>query len=277
MRRSIATHRNRHLGDWTQWARRKSNGGFFKEALETLGRHGLGTGAMTIGMVGSRDIPGVTLRQAQRVLRWDRKPSFWSHAFLLGRDWDGREPVSRLPIIEVPLFPRNGRFPDPAQNGVTSQTTLGAYSDAKVDANVALLTVCRGGSKADQRMTRLGSEELDALRQRAEMPNFDRQRFDLWDQLGIWQQYLWSDATMDNPLMAGHPIPATALVEMVFEAIGLDLVPNASARNSAPEHMWAAFHWWLQQDLREMKDEDDAFIVSGCYAIRDPGCAVICE
>jgi hypothetical protein len=271
MRRSIATQRNHHFGNWTEWAKRKSNGTFFKEALQTLRRYGLGDGAMIIGLVGSRTIPGVTLRHAQRVLRWDRKPSYWSHAFLLARDWDGQEPVARLPIIEAPLFPRNGRFPDPATNAVTTATTLGAYGDRELDANVALISVCR--NQPGQPPAALDREEIAQLTQRAAEPNFDRQRYDLWDQLCVWQQYLWSDATLDNPLMAGHPVPATAFVEMVFEAIGLDLVPNASARNSAPEHLWTAFHWWLQQDLREHSDEPGAFVTAGCFALRDPGCA----
>ena len=62
---------------------------------------------------------------------------------------------------------------------------------------------------------------------------------------------------------------------MVFEAIGLDLVPSASERNSAPEHIWNAAKWWHQQSHIDHDDIESAYEMTGCYAIRDNGCSLV--
>ena len=62
---------------------------------------------------------------------------------------------------------------------------------------------------------------------------------------------------------------------MAFEAIGLDLVPGASERNSAPEHIWNAAVWWFQQGGIERDDTENAFEMQGSYVIRDPGGALM--
>jgi hypothetical protein len=85
---------------------------FFAETIEELG----GDGTAMIGLVGSGDLPGVALRRAQSILRWDRRPSLWSHAFLVVEDG----------IREVTLHSRAGHFPEPADNAIT-QATLEHY------------------------------------------------------------------------------------------------------------------------------------------------------
>jgi hypothetical protein len=58
-----------------------TNLGFFTAAAQALGRTGhRGEGA--IGIVGGADLFSGMLRQAQALLRWDRRASYWSHAFL---------------------------------------------------------------------------------------------------------------------------------------------------------------------------------------------------
>ncbi len=280
MRRSPATQRNHELGDWSKWAETNNNLKFFGEALKVMaGEFNVGNrGLMTIGLVGSRDIPGVTLRQAQSVLRWDRRPSLWSHAFLIGDTWNGRATsLARLPIYEVPLFPRTGIFPKPEMNGLNTEATLGNYEDPELDANVALLAVSRRAKKEDGSVTieAMQQAEVDAVAKRAEDPNYDRLRYDLWDTLSAWQQYLWSGGRGTNPLSADIPVPASAYVEMTFEAIGLDLVPGASERNSAPEHIWNAAVWWHQKDSKEKTDDDSPYVLTGCFALRDRGCSLL--
>ena len=96
---------------------------------------------MAIGLLGQRDLPGVTLRWAQSVLRWDLRPSLWSHAFLVAEPAAGdTATVGRTRLREVPLFERTGAFPRPERNGV-SDGRLDLYQDSSVDANVALLTI----------------------------------------------------------------------------------------------------------------------------------------
>jgi hypothetical protein len=279
MRRSLVTERNKQLGDWSEWAKGKDNLAYFKEALEVMEReYGVGNrGQMVIGLVGSRDLPGVTLRRAQAILRWDRRPSLWSHAFLIAKPWAGRGKIERLPVLEVPLHPRTGLFPRPESNGLNSESTLGSYANPKLDANLAMLAVSRRKVDKDGtvEVTQLSRQELKAVADRAGDPNYDRLRYDLWDGLSAWQRYLWSDLEGANPLRNGVPVPATAYIEMAFEAMGLDLVPGASERNSAPEHIWNAAVWWHQEGMMRIEGDESPFVITGCWAARDPGCSLL--
>jgi len=224
VRHSGSTERNPNVVDWSETHADKDNLEFFADALAMLSDKGTGNdGFMTIGLLGQRDLPGVTLRGAQAILRWDLRPSLWSHVFLIDAA-GGFE--ADTPIREVTLYSRSGEFPDPANNGVTTGT-LGLYRRPELDANVALLAVD------------MTPEDVQQVALRAkEDPNLDRIRFDLWEMLGIWQSYLWSSGARSNPLRDGVPIFSSAFVEYCFEAIRVDLSPGASERNSAPEHVW---------------------------------------
>lgn len=271
MRRSMAEHRNSKLGNWSKWARTRSNTRFFTEALQAMSELGSGNGLYAIGLVGSCDLPGICLRQAQSVLRNDRRPSYWSHAFIITQAWDGASPISQLPIAEVPFYARNGEFPEPDDNGVIRSTRLGHYLNRTLDANVALFTVRRNIDNSIQALSEL---DLETIQASINDPNIDRQRFDFWQNLGVWQQYFWSGQQLPNPLLNGQPIATTSFIEMLFEQIGIDLTPAASERNSAPEHFWTSMHWWLQQEVQEQRGSGGA-LVSGCFAIRDEGAAVL--
>jgi hypothetical protein len=227
------------------------NEAFFAWALERL----QGEGKVVVGLVGQRDIPGVALRQAQSVLRWDHRPSLWSHAFLVTGPTAAGD-AGRTPVAEVALYPRSGGFPEPAFNGV-SHGTLGDFARPE-DANVALLGVGMGSA-----------HDADRVRGRAWSVNEDRLRFPLWETLGVWSGYVWRRDTEPNPLREGFPVPSSAFVEYCFEAAALDLVPGASERNSAPEHVWGAAKWW-SVPLREFGYTLEAYAV-----LRDPGCSLM--
>lgn len=221
---------------------------FFAEAIAELdaGDGGLGL----IGLVGQRDLPGVALRRAQSVLRWDRRPSLWSHAFLITGGLDGD--AAAVPIREVAFHSRTGAFPEPGRNAVTD-ATLGHYT-LRADANVALIKVAGDAEAVVARAT----DDVNA----------ERLRYDLFATLGYWQAYLWTRGTR-NPLEEGIPMYNASFVEFCFEAIGVDLTPAASEHNSAPEHLWNSARWW--------KDEFARFEhpISARYVIRDPHCGVL--
>lgn len=255
MRYSGTDEENPALKDWSADYASRDNLTFFREALAAIGREANG-GLMAIGLVGSRDLPGVTLRQAQSVLRWDLRPSLWSHAFLIAQLVGPDDDVARVQVLEVPVHDRTGRFPRPERNGV-SDGRLGLYGDRRVDANAALLVV------------RMNAEEVGRVAAQANAPNRDRARYDLWGTLGVWHSYVWSPGTRPNPLRDGVPIPASAFVEYTFESLRLDLAPGASERNSAPEHLWNAAKSWYPTFERL------GHPIAGYYVVRDPGCAVL--
>jgi hypothetical protein len=211
---------------------------------------------MMIGLLGQRDIPGVMLRNAQAVLRWDLRPSLWSHAFLISERRGGK-PAKKTKILEVPMQPRDGSFPRPEDNAV-HETQLSFYDDRRVDANVALLAVS------------MTDAEADAVSERSRDYNVDRLRYNFWDTLGIWQSYLWASGGRQNPLREAIPIFSSAFIEMAFEAIHFDITPGASERNSAPEHIWNAALWW-HKPMSEMYQRH----ISGYCVLRDKGCSLL--
>ena len=117
----------------------------------------------------------------------------------------------------------------------------------------------------------LTADDLNAVKARAKDPNYDRLRFDMWENFCAWQRFLWSDGTGVSPLRQGVPVPCSSYVEMAFEAMGMDLVPGASERNSAPEHIWNAARWWYQEADKQGEDQLSPYVITGCYAIRDAG------
>ena len=258
MRSSGATDRNPALQDQSAKYSGAGNLQFFGDALAELhGPGGSEVDLMAIGFVGSRDIPGVALRNAQAILRWDLRPSLWSHVFLVSDETAGGPDVSGVNILEVPIFPRTGKFPQPERNGV-QEGTLGMYADSDLDANVALIAVS------------MDSTEAQLVQSRARNYNADRVRVNLWELLGSWQGYVWANGQSANPLRDGFPIPSALYVEMAFEAIALDLTPGASERNSSPEHIWSGAVWW--HDSLEKAQQKT---ISGAYVIRDRGCSLV--
>jgi hypothetical protein len=244
--------------DWSSAYEAKDNLNFFADAIAAFAQQGVGNGgSMLIGLLGQRDLPGVTLRRAQSVLRWDLRPSLWSHAFLVARSVpaDPQQLVD-APLWEVPIFARTGVFPPPEENAV-SRGRLGLYADRRLEANVALLAIA------------MNNEDAEKVADQAAHPNRDRLRYNLWEALGVWQTYLWASDTRPNPLREGFPIAASAFVEYAFEAIQLDVSPGASERNSAPEHLWNAAKWW-HETFTQFEHP-----VRGYYALRDKGCAVL--
>jgi hypothetical protein len=232
----------------------RSNLEFFSEAFERLE----GAGRMTIGLLGQRDLPGVAVRRAQGVLRWDLRPSLWSHAFIVADDPGRADDVGSIRLREVTMHSRRGLFPEPAFNAVTD-AQLRDYADARVDANIAVLVV------------HMSEEDLGKVAERTEREgvNLDRLRYDLWQTLGVWQTYLWSAGAATNPLLEGFPVFSSSFVEYCYEAIALDLSPAASERNSAPEHLWNAALWWHEEF------EELGHAISGCCVLRDKAAALL--
>jgi len=258
MRFSGSYTRNPDVVDLSRECRNRDNVEFFARALRTLAEQGYGNGGlMVIALLGQRDIPGITLRRAQAVLRWDQRPSLWSHALLIAAALEPTPAaVAKAPILEVSLYPRTGVFPRPEQNGV-SEGTLGQYRAPKLDANAALLAV------------KMSDEEAQRVAACARNYNVDRLRYDLWDTLGIWQAYLWAHGQRPNPLRERVPIFSSSYVEMAFEALPLDLTPAASERNSAPELIWNAALWWQESYAAQGR------AIRGCYVLRDPAAALL--
>jgi hypothetical protein len=254
---------NPDLEDWSERHAERANSEFFADALPWLAERVGNEARGAIVLLGQRDLPGIALRRAQSVLRWDRRPSLWSHAMLL---------VGGDRAREVTLHSRAGTFPEPAFNAVTD-ITLGAYDNRVVDANVALLGVKMDRDQNERLLERTTDDGV----------NHDRLRYDLWELLGLWQSYLWTRGTR-NPLEEGIPMFNAAFVAYAYEAFGLDVTPGASERHAAPEHIWNGARWWSpefrwQEDAEgrsvEAPAEREESPIIGCCCLRDRHCALL--
>ncbi len=227
MRDSLQTTAITSKKDWKKELQRSSNLAFFAAAKKHLPRGYSFLGA--IGLVGGNSWPACALQAAQSVLRWDRRPSYWSHCFLICRE---ATKIEETRLWECTLEPYALSDLLPEHNAVTSRT-LDAYADPGSYPNVALVAF------------KLGDKEVKALIARAKKPNIDRLRFPLWDLAGRWIAYLWGGAAV-NPLTEGFRMPSAGYVEMAYEAAGIDLTPGSSERNSSPEHIWQTAKWWYK-------------------------------
>jgi hypothetical protein len=270
-------HANEAVDDLTGEFRDADNIAFLDAALDLVESRVGNEARGAIVLLGQRDLPGIALRRAQGMLRWDRRPSLWSHAMILtqGRDETGGD-VAALRCREVTLHSRRGIFPDPEFNAVTD-VTLGDYASPVVDANVAVIGI------------RMSAEQNQAVldrtlpRMQKDDPhtgvNLDRARYDLWELLGLWQSYLWTRGT-PNPLEQGVPMFNAAFVAYCYEAIGLDVTPGASERHAAPEHIWNGARWWRDEyrwveGAGRSPAPHEESPVTGCYCVRDVHCGVL--
>jgi hypothetical protein len=218
-----------------------SNERFFADVAREIGASALHG---SILLTGGRDPRSLALRRAQGVLRFDRHASRWSHASLIVR-WQS-EPANTVGL-EVTLDPVDSRRQVPERNGVTA-FQLSRYFDPERYPNVALLTFGfhapspTGGSGAGTLPTSVERRAL--VIETALTPVRERERYPLWDTLGVWARHAYLPYSTPNPLLEGVPLPCASLCEYAYEAAGVDLTPGATGNHNCPEVLYAtAKHW----------------------------------
>lgn len=181
-----------------------------------------------IVLVGGSDIASFRLRVAQSHIRHDMRPSHWSHAMLLG---PVAQPFAKTSVFEISLDPPAGfGFPPPV-NGV-QQSRIDRYRSARDYPNIALLRVAVPQAQIADALNRFRQQRpvLDAL-----------------ELILRWLGFVWGvGAGNCNPLYDGLGIPAAAMLEIVFGAVGFDLTPGLESRSSCPEAIWQAAKWWYE-------------------------------
>jgi hypothetical protein len=178
------------------------------------------------------------LRVAQSQLRHDLAPSHWSHALLLGA-WESD--LARTAVYEISLQPNGGFGFPPPTNGVQEER-LGVYRSSRSYPNIGLLSITAPPEVRVDPEKDFQQQVMDAL------DRFKGQRavLDALDLTLKWLSYVWGTGHSDNPLLDGVGIPAAAMLEMVFGAVGFDLTPGLESRASCPEAIWQAAKWWYQ-------------------------------
>lgn len=225
-------------------------------------------------LVGGADREHALLRHAQAPLRFDARPSCWSHAALIA-DWRGG--WSSAQCIEVTHDPDRGWRHEPELNAVTG-CSLARYADARRYPHLAVVAV---GFKQSSLRYRDPKSARAAVLKAALEPNLDRDRFPLWRALGPWRAY-FHDQREACPLDRGVPIPSAAFCQYAFEAAGVDVMPAANAPGACPELIWAsALRWTTSMDVdvrvwrtsaretSEHRDRSLAARLPGLAALRD--------
>ena len=240
--RSNATHPNTLF---KQDARPRS-----EDNIKWLSRNVLASEEISqIVLIGGVDVVSLRLRMAQSHLRHDMFPSHWSHALLLG---PVAQPFAKTSIFEISLQPPGGfGFPPPV-NGV-QQGRIDQYRDARVYPNIALMRVAVAQGQVADALNRF---------------RMQRPALDAIELVLRWLGYVWGVGPGGcNPLYDGMGIPAAAMLEIVFGAVGLDLTPGLESRASCPEAIWQAAKWWYEY----YEQEENKSLVGAYYVGHELG------
>lgn len=181
------------------------------------------------------------VRHAQATLRFDRLPSFWSHAAIVLSWPDDAEPQDVVGV-EVSLK-RGADGALPERNGATL-FRLSDYMATSLWKNVAFAVVKRRPSEAKPDADGLKAFK-DELEKAALAPMSERTRYPLYSWLGVWSRF--AIAGGKNPLDEGVPHPGAAFCEYVYGQAGVDLSPGATAPNVCPEILWNTARFWSKR------------------------------
>lgn len=239
---------NEDLVDLTEAYRDRDNADFLAGVAEALGglrdRKRAGAviakdGVACIGLLGSYGLDGYRLRRAQEAVRFDRMPSYWSHAFLIAGPLSADPEVNRDPERSAWIWESTLR---PGRPGSLMDQWIGASPRRVADyANTAFSP---DAGEAVPNMAVIAIALTDEERERVlffgDRPDVDQLNFDLKELQSTWFHYLRADARASNPLADGHAIHSAAYVQSAYDAAGVELAPGAVQRNVTPEHIWAA-------------------------------------
>jgi len=202
-------------------------------------------------LVGGSDLASTRLRMAQSVVRFDERPSYWSHAALV-LDVDAHD-VLESTGVEVALWPPSSTGPE--RNHV-SFFKLREYASDRRFPNLAVISVRELERPAHERTGHeAGHEHGDtrSLAERAresalrEHPGRGVHAFGPW--VAAWASQVL--APSGNPLLSDVPFPSTALIDYVYASAGVDLLPAAATPALCPEALWASARYYSERhDLR---------------------------
>ncbi|NQD92730.1 hypothetical protein HP532_08710 [Pseudomonas sp. CrR25] len=269
--------------DLTNSFRRKDNAAFLAEVAKQLSEFKPDTGStpyhaangeMAIGLIGSYGLFGYGLRRSQEIVRFDRGPSYWSHAFLFTGGLTDNAKLLRGPkspwLLECTLRP-TATLSDALYCEGVMPRRLAEYAPAGFDwgrvNNIPNFAVISLGLTDDERAV---------IHKAALEPQHSRQQLGLAALAGQWFHYLSDQGEVRNPLTQGQPIHSAAYVQMAYSAAGIDLAPSASQNTVAPELFWTlAKHLQTLSRYRDPKSNELKLRPLRIWTcIRDPYCTI---
>lgn len=178
-----------------------------------------------IGLVGAKDTIGLAVREAQRAVTKDKKPSLWSHCFIMGEmRLDQRGPQgskSKSPyIFESDL--KVNLFKPQLRNGA-QENWIGKWCRETVET----AAVIDFGLSEDQKEKILATA-LQLVDEQVLYP--------IQELLGTWWAVIMRKQWQANPLDDPHAMYCSAFVRYCYKEAGRDFIgAEISVSNTAPE------------------------------------------
>jgi hypothetical protein len=178
-----------------------------------------------IGVVGTRDLIGLAIREAQRKVTPNGKASLWSHCFLLGElRWDRRGPQASK-SQSVYLFESDLKvkpFSPQVRNG-SQENWIGKWCFGEV-ANAAVIDF---GLTDDQ--------TKDVLATALQLVD-EQVLYPIGELLGTWWSIIAGRQWQENPLDDPHAMYCSSFVRYCHAKAGRDFMGGAvSVSNTTPE------------------------------------------
>jgi len=178
-----------------------------------------------IAVVGTRDLIGMAIREAQRKVTLDGKASLWSHCFLLGElRWDRRGPIASK-SQSVYLFESDLKvkpFSPQVRNGA-QENWVGKWCSGDV-ANAAIIDF---GLTDDQ--------TKDVLATALQLVD-EQVLYPIGELLGTWWSIIAGRQWQENPLNDPHAMYCSSFVRNCYTKAGRDFMGKAiSVSNTTPE------------------------------------------
>jgi hypothetical protein len=178
-----------------------------------------------IGIVGAKDIIGIAIREGQRAVTVDKKPSLWSHCFILGDlRLDRRGPgstKSKSPYIfesDLKINLLKGQLRNGAQ-----ENWIGKWCRKEVE-NAAVIDF---GLLEDQR---------DGILATALQLVDEQVLYPIHELLGTWWAIITRKQWLPNPVDDPHAMYCSAFTRFCYKEAGRDFIgPEVSVSNTTPE------------------------------------------
>jgi hypothetical protein len=178
-----------------------------------------------VGVVGTRDLIGLAIREAQRKVTPDAKASLWSHCFLLGElRWD-RRGTQGSKSQSVYLFESDLKvkpFSPQIRNGA-QENWVGKWCSAEVE-NAAVIDFGLTDDQAN-----------DVLATALQLVD-EQVLYPIGELLGTWLSIIAGRQWQENPLDDPHAMYCSSFVRYCYQQAGKDFMGGAvSVSNTTPE------------------------------------------
>jgi hypothetical protein len=178
-----------------------------------------------IGIVGTKDTIGIAIREAQSAVTVDKKPSLWSHCFILGdlrldRRGPGRRKSKSPYIFESDL--KVNLFKLQLRNGA-QENWVGKWCKGEVENAAVIDFGLSEGQKENILATALQLVDEQVV-------------YPIDELIGTWWAIIMKKQWLPNPVDDPHAMYCSAYTRYCYKEAGADFIGRkVSVSNTTPE------------------------------------------